>query len=86
MLWSYCLGVGGEIGSVDKDNMTGLHKAAANGHGGVVKLLLSRGAPLEVKNKWGGTVLSSTIFFALNHPVDGVDYSSIIELLLRAGG
>jgi ankyrin repeat protein len=73
------------VGVVDWNNMTGLHWGAANGHIDVVKLLLDWRAPLEVRNQWGGSVLSSTVFFACNHPVRAADYETIIDLLLDAG-
>ncbi len=69
----------------DGDAMTGLHWAAAYEHSGVIELLLQRGAPLEVKNRWGGTVLDSTVYFALHAPVDGVNYSTVIDTLIAAG-
>lgn len=69
----------------DSDGMTGLHCAAGRGHMDIVKLLLQRGAPLEMKNTWGGTVLDSTVYFALYQPVRGVDYPSVIETLIAAG-
>jgi Ankyrin repeats (many copies) len=69
----------------DDDAMTGLHWAAANGHVEVVKLLTERGAPLEARNRWGGTVLDSTVFFALPHPADWALYSPAVELLIAAG-
>jgi Ankyrin repeat len=65
--------------------MTGLHCAAANGYMDIVTLLLERGAPLEAKNTWGGTVLDSTVYFALHHPVHGVNYPAVIETLIAAG-
>jgi len=69
----------------DRDGMTGLHWAAANGHLDVVRLLTERGAPLEARNRWGGTVLSSTVFVALQHPADWFRYSEAIEVLVAAG-
>ena len=69
----------------DDDRMTALHCAAGAGHLDVVELLLKHGAPLEVENIWGGTVLNSTLHFAFNDPAEGVDYVPIIEALLEAG-
>jgi ankyrin repeat protein len=69
----------------DDDRMTGLHWAAANGHLEVVELLTERGAPLEARNRWGGTVLDSTVFFALGRPADWASYSAAIEMLIAAG-
>jgi hypothetical protein len=71
--------------SKDSDDMTALHWAAANGMTAVVEDLLRRGVPLEVENAWQGTVLNSTLHFALYIPVNGVDYVPVLERLLEAG-
>ena len=71
--------------AADGYQMTALHWAAANGCMDVVKRLLAEGAPLEVENTWGGTVLNSTAHFALYIPVDGVDYAAVFKLLIDAG-
>jgi ankyrin repeat protein len=68
--------------ATDSDGMTGLHWAAANGHLDVVELLIERGAPLETRNRWGGTVLDSTIFFAMQHRTE---HLAVIERLIAAG-
>jgi len=62
-----------------------LHWAAATGMLDIVDMLLERGAPLEVRNTWGGTVLDSTIWFVVNFPQPDADYPRIIERLLQAG-
>jgi ankyrin repeat protein len=69
----------------DNSDMTALHWAAASGLTTVVDRLLAMGAPLEVENQWGGTVLNSTLHFALYTPVPGVDYAPIVERLVKAG-
>ena len=69
----------------DRDDMTALHWAAAAGALPAVQLLLARGAPLEVENCWGGTVLSSTLFFARNQPMEGADYAAVVAALVAAG-
>lgn len=75
----------------DKDDMTALHHAAASRNLEIVMLLLDRGAPLEVKNVWGGTVLDSTVWFAVNAPIRApvvpprVDYLTIMDALIDAG-
>jgi hypothetical protein len=51
----------------------------------VVADLLRRGVPLEVENAWQGSVLNSTLHFALYIPVKGVDYVTVLERLLQAG-
>jgi hypothetical protein len=67
------------------DDMTPLHWAAAHGHMNVIGPLLARGAPLEALNEYGGTVLDSTLWFASNAPVPGVDYARVIRRLADAG-
>jgi len=71
--------------AMDGYAMTALHWAGANGLIGVIKRLIALGAPLEVENTWGGTVLNSTLHFVVNDSVKGVDYAEVIELLLAAG-
>ena len=68
--------------------MTPLHSAAGRADLAMTKLLIERGAPLERKNSFGGTVLDSTLWFAYNSvPEDlaGRDYPAIIDVLLAAG-
>jgi ankyrin repeat protein len=69
----------------DMNRMTGLHWAAANRHLDVAELLIDRGAPLEVRNRWGGTVLDSTVYFALGRASEAAGYVPVLELLIRAG-
>jgi ankyrin repeat protein len=71
--------------SADADRMTGLHWAAANGQLEAVRLLTKHDAPLEARNRWGGTVLASTLYFALQPPANPADYAAAIKLLLEAG-
>jgi ankyrin repeat protein len=82
----------------DADGMTGLHWAAANRYVDVVELLLQHGAPLEARNRWGGTVLDSTGWFVA-HDVwfpatlpsrqrlapSRADYATVMEALIAAG-
>ena len=69
----------------DNHDMTALHWAAASGLTSVVDRLIAMGAPLEVENAWGGTVLNSTLHFALYIPYPDVDYAPIVERLVTAG-
>ena len=81
----YLLGVGVSALAEDDNHMTALHSAAAAGMPEIVDMLLSKGAPLEVRNTWGGTVLDSTCWFVRNAPAEGADYPAVIERLVRAG-
>lgn len=70
------------------DGMTALHQASAGGHLDVMDLLIARGASLEKLNTYGGTVLSSTIWFAYH--VDEAEfrqrnYPRVFERLIAAG-
>jgi ankyrin repeat protein len=80
----YLLHVGVSATSRDQD-FTALHLASARGMFDVMDTLIAKGADLEAKNTWGGTVLDSTVWFAVNAPAPGVDYPKVIERLLAAG-
>jgi ankyrin repeat protein len=80
----FLLDHGAGIAFQNGNGMTGLHMAAGAGHLDTVKLLISRAAPLELKNVWGGSVLGSVLWFALNHDPN-VDYAPIVEAVIGAG-
>lgn len=63
---------------------TALHWAAGAGDVGLVKLLIERGAPLEVRNRWGGTVLEHAGHGFEQGPAD-LDFVPTFETLLAAG-
>ncbi len=70
------------------DGMTALHWASANGNITMMELLLSQRAPLEALNEFGGTVLSSTIWFAyhaLPEDFKRRNYPAVIDTLIAAG-
>lgn len=65
---------------------TALHSATGSADLRVIDLLMSRGAPLETKNMYGGTVLAGAIWFAFNgDPARIEDYASVIDVLVAAG-
>lgn len=71
------------------DGMTALHWASANANLPMMEVLLSHGAPLEAHNEYGGTVLSSTIWFAYHaRPADFAarNYPATFDRLIAAGG
>jgi hypothetical protein len=63
--------------------LNGFHWAANRGQLGVVILLIQRQAPLETLSMYGGTVLGTTVWSAINEPRP--DHIQIIEALLKAG-
>jgi ankyrin repeat protein len=68
--------------------MSALHQAAGRADLDMVKLLIARGAPLEMKNSYGGTVLDSTLWFAYHvSPAEFAsrDYPAVIDALIAAG-
>ncbi|MEO7521187.1 MAG: ankyrin repeat domain-containing protein [Gemmatimonas sp.] len=81
----FLIALGVDPAAMDGSDMTALHWAAATGMTSVVDELLRRGAPLEVLNAWEGTVLGSTMHFAVHDPAPGVDYVRMVERLIAAG-
>jgi hypothetical protein len=82
----YLLDTGVDVAA--SDEMTALHWAAGGGHLDLIKLLIERGAPLEQKNVYGGTVLDSTLWFAYHVTPEGLshnDYPAVIDTLIAAG-
>ena len=70
------------------DGMTALHNATGRADLDITRLLIERGAPLEKKNSYNGTVLDSTLWFAYNlDPFDraGKDFPAVIDILVAAG-
>jgi hypothetical protein len=68
----------------EKTNQTGLHWAVIGRQLETVNLLIKRGAPLEAKNVYGGTVLGQATWCVINDD-RSVDYVPIISALLDAG-
>lgn len=65
---------------------TALHAATGTGDLRTIDLLIRRGAPLEKRNMYGGTVLGQAIWFAYHgDPADLGDYVSVIDTLIAAG-
>jgi hypothetical protein len=81
---AFLLDKGFDLGAHDAAGQTGLHGAAMNGQLNTIQLLLARGAPLEVKNVHGGTVLGQTLWSAAHAP-DPDAYIPLVETLLAAG-
>jgi hypothetical protein len=81
---SYLLDRGVRIDAVDGQGFTGLHWAGWEANLQVIDLLLGRGAPLEVRNVHGGTVLG-TALFAARYAQPGEDHAAVVERLCAAG-
>ena len=63
---------GADIGKADMDSWTPLHAAAANGHAGIARYLMDRGADTQAVTEDGETALDL---------VDGEDYKTMAVLL-----
>ncbi len=63
--------------------LAGPHYAVSGGHVETVRMLLSKGIALEIKNGYGGTVFDQAIWSAINEPKPG--HAEIIEMLVEAG-
>jgi len=61
---------------------TGMHFAADGGHLAAIQMLIERKVPLNVKNKYGGTVLGQALWSAANEPKPS--HPAIIEALEKA--
>ncbi|HVS98225.1 MAG TPA: ankyrin repeat domain-containing protein [Puia sp.] len=73
------------------DGMHALHMALLGGHLDTIRLLIKRGAPLEARNRYGGTPLGMALW-AIRHrdpvhtwPEKKVDNVGVIEALLSGG-
>jgi ankyrin repeat protein len=75
---------GADPAAQDRAGMTALHMAAIGGHPDMVRLLLARNAPLEVVNRYGGTVLGQALWSAA-HGGDPAACGEILEVLIAAG-
>ena len=66
-----------------KTGLSGFHYAASSGRLEVIKLLISRKVPMEVRNMYGGTVFEQALWSAVNEHTS--DHAEIIEALIDAG-
>jgi tetratricopeptide (TPR) repeat protein len=63
--------------------LAGPHYAASSGRIEVIKMLIEKNIPLEVKNRYGGTVLGQALWSAVNEYADS--QAEVIECLILAG-
>jgi Ankyrin repeats (3 copies) len=68
----------------ENTGQTALHLAAHRGQLEIIRLLFDRGAALEAKNVYGGTVLGQATWSVM-HGEPSVDFGPTIEALLNAG-
>ena len=80
----FLLDKGIDLRAGENTDETALHLAAHRGQLEMIKLLLGRGAPLEAKNVYGGTVLGQATWSVV-HGDPGIDFVPVIEELLAAG-
>jgi tetratricopeptide (TPR) repeat protein len=66
-----------------RTGLSGFHYAASSGRLDVIKLLIERNVPMEIKNMYGGTVLGQAFWSAANEYKP--DHAAIIEALIEAG-
>jgi hypothetical protein len=66
-----------------RTGLNGFHYAASSGRLEVVKLLIARKAPIEIRNMYGGTVLEQALWSAVNEHRES--HGAIIEALIEAG-
>ncbi|MCA1594832.1 MAG: ankyrin repeat domain-containing protein [Chloroflexi bacterium] len=78
------LGAGFDLEARDGEGFTALHSASWHRQMETVSFLLEKRAPLEALNRYGGTVLSSTVFAAFQDK-DYCTYLPVITRLLEAG-
>ena len=81
---AFLLDHGADLGAHDAHHQTALHHAAMGGKLGMVELLIGRGALLEARNEYGGTVLGQAVWSAA-HGGDSDVYVAILEALITAG-
>jgi hypothetical protein len=75
---------GVDLRAGENTGQTALHLAAHRGQLDMIKTLLARGAPLEARNVYGGTVLGQATWSCINGGFE-IDYQPIVETLLVAG-
>jgi ankyrin repeat protein len=80
----YLLSLGFNLSVQDHNGQTALHHAVIGAQPETVKLLLKHGAPLELKNSYGGAALGQAVWSAAN-ATSPKPYLPIIGLLLESG-
>ena len=79
----YLLNKGMDPAGGFKTGLNAFHWAVNRGQLGTSMLLIKHNAPLEIKNMYGGTVLGTAVWSAVNEPRG--EHLQIIEELIKAG-
>ena len=66
-----------------RSGMNGFHYAASSGQLEVVKVMIDRKVPMEIVNRYGGTVLGQALWSAIHEHES--THAEIIEALISAG-
>lgn len=66
-----------------KTGLSGFHYAASSGRLEIIKLLIDRGVPMEIKNLYGGTVFGQAMWSTVNEHTP--EHAEIVERLIEAG-
>jgi tetratricopeptide (TPR) repeat protein len=66
-----------------KTGLSGFHYAASGGRLEIIKLLIERKVPMEIKGMYDNTVLGQALWCAVNEHTD--NHAEIVELLINAG-
>lgn len=66
-----------------RTGLSGFHYAASSGRVEVIKLLIDRKVPMEIKNMYDGTVFGQAIWSAVNEHAP--EHAEIVERLIDAG-
>jgi ankyrin repeat protein len=67
------------------ENMTALHETVWRCDHATTRMLIDRGAPLEAKNAYGGTVLDFLVWALRHQPGKGRDWCGLVDMLVAAG-
>ena len=79
------LKVGFDVNTRGGEGFTPVGHAALRGHVDTVRLLIARGADLEIRNDYGGTALEGCQWGSLNFRDPKGDYPACADALLQAG-
>jgi len=82
-LVAYLLDKGVDPSAGMRSGMNGFHYAASCGQLEVVKVMLDRKVPMEIVNRYGGTVLGQALWSAIHE--HETTHAEIIEALISGG-